>query len=102
MQMQSAEVVLGVFRERGRKGLPCEELYRQMFNKDLYLLAISSPDSGATAGARRPRKRMSEEKINDQSSDAVSSTTCSPRPAALTSKEKSENFAPARPAVMVR
>src|SRR5881392_4207743 len=37
--MQSAETVLGVLRERGRKGLPCDELYRQMFNVNLYLLA---------------------------------------------------------------
>ena len=37
--MQDAETVLAVLRERGRKGLPCNELYRQMFNKSLYLLA---------------------------------------------------------------
>jgi hypothetical protein len=37
--MQDAETVLGILRERGRKGLPCEELYRQMFNPHLYLLA---------------------------------------------------------------
>jgi group II intron reverse transcriptase/maturase len=37
--MQSAEVVLGVLRERGSKGLPCNELYRQLFNPQLYLLA---------------------------------------------------------------
>uniref|UniRef100_A0AAU2UXA5 Reverse transcriptase domain-containing protein n=1 Tax=Streptomyces sp. NBC_00003 TaxID=2903608 RepID=A0AAU2UXA5_9ACTN len=37
--MQSAETVLGVLRERGRQGLPLEELYRQMFNPQLYLLA---------------------------------------------------------------
>ena len=37
--MQKAEVVLAVLRERGRKGLPLTQLYRQMFNKDLYLLA---------------------------------------------------------------
>jgi len=37
--MQDAETVLGVLRERGRRGLPCEELYRQMFNVQLYLLA---------------------------------------------------------------
>jgi group II intron reverse transcriptase/maturase len=37
--MQSAETVLGVLRERGRRGLPCNELYRQMFNPQLYLLA---------------------------------------------------------------
>ncbi|WP_204019172.1 reverse transcriptase/maturase family protein, partial [Sphaerimonospora thailandensis] len=33
------ETVLGVLRERGRRGLPLEELYRQMFNPQLYLLA---------------------------------------------------------------
>jgi group II intron reverse transcriptase/maturase len=37
--MQNAETVLGVLCERGRRGLPCEELYRQMFNPQLYLLA---------------------------------------------------------------
>jgi retron-type reverse transcriptase len=52
--MQNAEVVLEVLRERGRKGLPCDELYRQMFNKDLYLLAYGNiyPNQGAmTPGA---------------------------------------------------
>jgi hypothetical protein len=38
--MQNAETVLSVLRERGREGLPCDELYRQMFNKSLYLLAF--------------------------------------------------------------
>jgi retron-type reverse transcriptase len=37
--MQNAETVLGVLRDRGRQGLPCERLYRQMFNVQLYLLA---------------------------------------------------------------
>ncbi|CCK24462.1 RNA-directed DNA polymerase [Streptomyces davaonensis JCM 4913] len=37
--MQCAETVLGVLRERGRRGLPCNELYRQLFNPQLYLLA---------------------------------------------------------------
>lgn len=37
--MQSAETVLGVLRERGRRDLPCDELYRQLFNPQLYLLA---------------------------------------------------------------
>src|SRR5918992_4466396 len=37
--MQSAETVLGVLRERGRRGLPCNELYRQLFNPQLYLVA---------------------------------------------------------------
>ena len=35
--MQEAVVVLDVLRERGRKGLPLTQLYRQMFNEELYL-----------------------------------------------------------------
>jgi group II intron reverse transcriptase/maturase len=47
--MQDAGTVLAVLRERGRKGLPCGELYRQMFNKELYLLAYGNiyPNQGA-------------------------------------------------------
>ena len=37
--MQNAETVLSVLRERGRRGLPCDELYRQLFNPQMYLLA---------------------------------------------------------------
>ncbi|MEU7046789.1 reverse transcriptase domain-containing protein [Streptomyces varsoviensis] len=54
--MQSAETVLGVLRERGRRGLPCEKLYRQMFNPQLYLLAygrIYSNKGAMTPGATR-------------------------------------------------
>jgi hypothetical protein len=52
--MQDAGTVLEVLRERGRKGLPCDELYRQMFNKSLYLLAygnIYSNQGAMTPGA---------------------------------------------------
>lgn len=37
--MQSAITVLNLIRERGRKGLPLERVYRQLFNRELYLLA---------------------------------------------------------------
>ena len=37
--MQDAETVLNVLRERGRRGLPCTELYRQLFNPSLFELA---------------------------------------------------------------
>ena len=37
--MQNAETVLDVLRDRGRRGLPLERLYRQLFNPQLYLLA---------------------------------------------------------------
>ena len=37
--MQSATTVLSVLRERGKRGLPLDEIYRQLFNPALYLLA---------------------------------------------------------------
>jgi group II intron reverse transcriptase/maturase len=52
--MQSAETVLGVLRERGRRGLPCNELFRQLFNPQLYLIAygrIYSNKGAMTPGA---------------------------------------------------
>ena len=36
--MQNAETVLGVLKNRGRRRLPVDELYRQLFNPALYLL----------------------------------------------------------------
>ena len=54
--MQEAVVVLGVLRERGRRGLPLTQLYRQMFNKDLYLLYVRehlSQQGGDDARDRR-------------------------------------------------
>src|SRR5260370_25257805 len=66
--MQDAGTVLAVLRERGRKGLPCEELYRQMFNKSLYLLAygnIYSNQGAMTPGAcDETADGMSDEKID--------------------------------------
>ena len=38
-EMQSADHYLGILRERGRKGLPLERVYRQLFNRELYLKA---------------------------------------------------------------
>jgi group II intron reverse transcriptase/maturase len=61
-------VVLSVLRERGRLSLPCEQLYRQMFNKELYLLAygnIYSNTGAMTPGASaETADGMSEEKID--------------------------------------
>ena len=65
--MQSAETVLGVLRDRGRRGLPCIELYRQMFNINLYLLAygrIYANQGAMTPGASaETADGMSEDKI---------------------------------------
>ncbi len=65
--MQDAGTVLAVLRERGRKGLPCDELYRQLFNKELYLLAygrIYANQGAMTPGASsETADGMSEAKI---------------------------------------
>jgi group II intron reverse transcriptase/maturase len=72
--MQNAETVLGVLRERGRKGLPLDEIYRQLFNPQLYLLAygrIYSNDGAMTPGATRETvDGMSRDRI-DRIIDAV-------------------------------
>jgi group II intron reverse transcriptase/maturase len=66
--MQTAEVVLSVLRERGGKGLPCAQLYRQLFNRELYLLAygnIYSNKGAMTPGVGgETADGMSEEKID--------------------------------------
>ena len=104
--MQSAETVLGVLRERGRRGLPCDELYRQMFNFDLYLLAygrIYANQGAMTPGASaETADDMSEAKI-DQIIEAMRHERYrfAPSSAGAQPEEEREN-APARPAVVVR
>ncbi len=47
--MQNAATLLDIVRERGRRGLPLERVYRMLFNPDLYLRAYArlSPNKGA-------------------------------------------------------
>ena len=37
--MRDAETVLNVIRDRGKRGLPLEDIYRQLYNRELYLRA---------------------------------------------------------------
>ena len=66
--MRIAETVLDVIRERGRRGLPLEDIYRQLFNPDLYLKAygrLYRNDGAMTPGATAETvDGMSLEKIN--------------------------------------
>ena len=39
--MRTAATILGIIHERGKKGLPLEDIYRQLYNPALYLLAYS-------------------------------------------------------------
>lgn len=65
--MQNTQVYLELIQERGRKGLPLERVYRQMFNQNLYLTAYGK--IYRNAGAMTPGTTgetadgMSEEKI---------------------------------------
>ena len=72
--MRNAETVLGVIRERGRRRLPLEDIYRQLYNRDLYLQAYGRlyRNHGAmTSGATQETvDGMSLEKI-DAIIDAV-------------------------------
>jgi retron-type reverse transcriptase len=52
--MQSAATLLGVIQDRGSRGLPLERVYRQLFNRELYLQAfarIASNEGALTPGA---------------------------------------------------
>jgi group II intron reverse transcriptase/maturase len=52
--MQTAEALLEIIHERGKKGLPLERLYRHLFNPELYLRAygkIYRNDGAMTPGA---------------------------------------------------
>ena len=51
--MRNAETVISIIQERGRKKLPIKDVYRQMFNPDLYLRAygrIYRNDGATTQG----------------------------------------------------
>lgn len=49
-EMRDADTILGIIRERGRRGLPLEDLYRQLYNPMLYLRAYARlyANKGAT------------------------------------------------------
>jgi len=51
--MQSAETVLSILHARGKRGLPLTQLYRQLYNPQLYLLAygrLYANDGAMTPG----------------------------------------------------
>jgi group II intron reverse transcriptase/maturase len=52
--MQNADALLGIYRDRGVRGLPLERVYRQLFNPELYLRSygkIYRNDGAMTRGA---------------------------------------------------
>lgn len=61
--MQDTQVYLELIQERGRKGLPLERVYRQMFNQNLYLTAYGK--ISRNAGAMTPG--VTEETVDGMS-----------------------------------
>jgi retron-type reverse transcriptase len=65
--MRTAEQVLAVINDRGKRGLPLEDVYRQLYNPALYLTAygkIYRNDGAMTRGVTaETADGMSEEKI---------------------------------------
>jgi group II intron reverse transcriptase/maturase len=61
--MRRAETVLGIIRERGRKVLPLEDIYRQLYNRELYLQAYHK--LYRNAGAMTPG--VTEETVDEMS-----------------------------------
>jgi group II intron reverse transcriptase/maturase len=49
LAMRNAETVLAIIQERGKQGLPLEDIYRQLYNPTLYLRAYAKlyPNDGA-------------------------------------------------------
>jgi group II intron reverse transcriptase/maturase len=64
--MRNAATVLGIIRDRGSRGLPLEDVYRQLFNPNLYLAAYGK--ISANAGALTPG-------ATDETADGMSLAT---------------------------
>ena len=61
--MRSAETILGIIRNRGTRGLPVNDLYRQLWNPNLYLMAY-----GRIATKRRrahPRRNTGDRRRDE-------------------------------------
>lgn len=65
--MQNADNTLGIIRERGRKGLPLERVYRQLFNPEWYLKAYGK--IYRNAGAMTPG--TTSETVDGMSQDKI-------------------------------
>ncbi len=104
--MQSAEAVVEVLRARGRRGLPCERLYRQLFNPALFLMAwgrIYANDGAMTPGGQRGN-RGRHVTGQDRADHRCAAPRALPVPASQTGlhPEEERQEKAARPAVMVR
>jgi retron-type reverse transcriptase len=67
--MRTAETILGIIRDRGNRGLLLDDVYRQLFNPELYLYAygrIYRNRGAMTSGSTSETvDGMSQKKIQD-------------------------------------
>jgi len=65
--MQATNVYVGLLRERGKRGLPLKRVYRQLFNRNLYLSAYGKMyrNAGATT------KGVTEETVDAMSLEKI-------------------------------
>ena len=66
-EMRTAETILNIIQDRGKRGLPLDDVYRQLYNPDMYLRAYAKlykNDGAMTPGTTEETvDGMSEEKI---------------------------------------
>lgn len=65
--MRSTDTVLGLIRERGKKGLPMERVMRLLYDPNLYLTAYGKLDKNQ--GAMTPG--VTEETVDGMSLDKI-------------------------------
>src|ERR687886_2695561 len=68
--MRTADTVLAIIQDRGKRGLPLDDLYRQLFNPDLYLRSYGrlAPNKGAMT------KGVTPETVDGMSLDKIQLT----------------------------
>ena len=65
--MRNAETILNIIQDRGKRGLPLDDVYRQLYNPDMYLRAYAklySNDGALTPG-------ITEETVDGMSEDTI-------------------------------
>ena len=68
-EMRTAETILNIIQDRGKRGLPLDDVYRQLFNPDMYLRAYAKlykNDGAMTPG-------MTEETVDGMSQEKIDS-----------------------------
>jgi group II intron reverse transcriptase/maturase len=68
-EMRTAETILNIIQDRGKRKLPLDDVYRQLYNPDMYLRAYArlyKNDGAMTPG-------MTEETVDDMSTEKIAS-----------------------------